>query len=365
MAREAFDELELAEDAEERSDLERKLEEAASGPSHVNQASAQETTSIQGGVNPAPAPPAPPASGTTESALPSANGSPQTQTKIAKPRTSAKGKGVVAREMAKFKAAQARSSSTSRLHEMSRASPNPGGPPADSSPKSIKAAKADRASTPVTVNSSANAEGSGKSQAAKRKSSDRVDTADKVEKGEKRRRGRHPSPTFTSSEEEDETPNRGRLKRPVKANPVHPDSTGRDAPVESADPPSGSVLPPLASKRKAPPQPLDLSRQSRTAPVADIISAPIPIQASTPSTTASDRPDDPEDLRDRYEELYPAYQQMTLKLIALHRAAEGVELGDGDATIIPEKMDLAKMVKKWERWHNELMGIRRWFGSTA
>ncbi|ODN96381.1 hypothetical protein L198_04095 [Cryptococcus wingfieldii CBS 7118] len=65
---------------------------------------------------------------------------------------------------------------------------------------------------------------------------------------------------------------------------------------------------------------------------------------------------DPDRLRDRYEELYPAYQKLTEKLSRVHHAAEaGGDIGMSE-------MEIRKMASKWERWHTELSDIRRWFG---
>jgi len=82
---------------------------------------------------------------------------------------------------------------------------------------------------------------------------------------------------------------------------------------------------------------------------------------------------DPEMLRDRYEELFPAYQQLTRKLVELHQVASTVKVGededDGEeeGEVVSLSMgikqeDVEKMVKKWNRWHTELEDIRRWFG---
>lgn len=75
--------------------------------------------------------------------------------------------------------------------------------------------------------------------------------------------------------------------------------------------------------------------------------------ASRPSQRA-----DPEALRDRYEELYPAYNLLANKLSKIHQMAEsGKELGSSEA-------EIKKMVGKWEKWHKELTEIRRWFGEV-
>lgn len=70
------------------------------------------------------------------------------------------------------------------------------------------------------------------------------------------------------------------------------------------------------------------------------------------------QPADPEALRDRYEELYPAYNLLANKLSKIHQMAEsGEEVGSSEA-------EIKKMVGKWEKWHKELTEIRRWFGEV-
>lgn len=98
----------------------------------------------------------------------------------------------------------------------------------------------------------------------------------------------------------------------------------------------------VSIKRKPPPPALELNNTSHR----DFITQPIP------KYTKSTRPD-PESLRERYEELFPAYQQLTRKMVKVHQAAE---VGEGNVE------EVEKMVERWGRWHKELEGIRRWFG---
>ncbi len=44
----------------------------------------------------------------------------------------------------------------------------------------------------------------------------------------------------------------------------------------------------------------------------------------------------------------------------LHQRAEQTGQGQDEVLAIGSE-DLRKMVAKWERWHAELSGIRRWF----
>ena len=65
---------------------------------------------------------------------------------------------------------------------------------------------------------------------------------------------------------------------------------------------------------------------------------------------------DPEVMRDRYEELYPAYEQLTRKLTRIHCIAED------DGTVDAGREEVERMVGKWKKWHAELAAIRIWFG---
>ncbi|WVQ84082.1 hypothetical protein IAT38_006227 [Cryptococcus sp. DSM 104549] len=91
-------------------------------------------------------------------------------------------------------------------------------------------------------------------------------------------------------------------------------------------------------------------------------STPRPLSTSIPNGTSkpptSQPPADADALRDRYEELFPAYQQLTDKLSRVHTAAERGEAEGVD------KAGLEKMVGKWRKWHKELAEIRRWFGEA-
>jgi hypothetical protein len=101
--------------------------------------------------------------------------------------------------------------------------------------------------------------------------------------------------------------------------------------------------------------------------ITKISPAPLPSSLPTKPTTTTD----PVALRDRYEELYPAYHLMTQRLVKAHAttAAELLEEGEigYDEAVgheVVKREELATMVKKWEKWHHELAGIRRWFGQA-
>ncbi|WWC67735.1 uncharacterized protein I206_101647 [Kwoniella pini CBS 10737] len=109
------------------------------------------------------------------------------------------------------------------------------------------------------------------------------------------------------------------------------------------------------SIRKGPPPELILEKSSSNDGLNGRISTPLPKFNKSNSISSNDIENDQESLRDRYEELYPAYQQLTKKLTKYHQAAEN------DMKIDDNLNELNKMVAKWEKWHKELEGIRRWF----
>lgn len=63
-------------------------------------------------------------------------------------------------------------------------------------------------------------------------------------------------------------------------------------------------------------------------------------------------------MRERYEELYPAYQQLARKLTAIYQDCEDVEV-EGKLSVSTE--EVAKMAARWKKWHAELAEIRQWF----
>jgi hypothetical protein len=360
MAREAFDELEIADGAEERAELERKLVEAAAAASPPRTEStpagtpSQPTHSTRNTVVAYSPPELPAEAIPTPRAVPTSSQSSMNtsaQSSSSKPRISTSGsssssssakKGPVARELAKFRAEQARSSSAPSAKTSSGiASPRIVQVPLSTTPAQSSKVVAKRST--AAVPDKARSDVSDKSSSGR---SGGQDDGDKAALTKKRKRERHPSPAFTSSEDggEDEDM-RGRAKhRTVSKKPAQP----IPGPAKTQSPPPRPM--PSFQKRKSPPVPLDLKNQPKS---------------RTPSTVSSERPDDPEDLRDRYEELYPAYHLLTIKLSALHRAAEGMEIGEEAVEVLPSTAEMEKMVKKWERWHMELAGIRKWFGSVA
>jgi len=147
---------------------------------------------------------------------------------------------------------------------------------------------------------------------------------EKVEGGNGKRKRDEPkrkdSPIYTSSEA-------GSTSEPKKKRTPDYSSSSEDEPLR------GRSVVPVQANRKQPPPELKLNGHAH-----------LPTER------------DPETMRDRYEELFPAYEQLSKKLAKVHRAAEsGVSVDIG-------KEKVEKMVKKWEKWHEELSGIRMWFG---
>ncbi|WWC87098.1 uncharacterized protein L201_001984 [Kwoniella dendrophila CBS 6074] len=97
------------------------------------------------------------------------------------------------------------------------------------------------------------------------------------------------------------------------------------------------------------------NNQSNSAPLPKIKQSSL--NSNSNESIRSTGNQDQESLRDRYEELYPAYQQLTKKLTKIHQSAEHFTVGDN----FIDQSELSKLVKKWEKWHKELENIRRWF----
>ena len=84
---------------------------------------------------------------------------------------------------------------------------------------------------------------------------------------------------------------------------------------------------------------------------------PLKLNGNTPP---DDKKPDPEELRERYEELFPAYEQLSRKLAKLHQDAEA---DDFEQEVEIDNQELQKLVSRWNRWHAELSSIRNWFES--
>ncbi|KAK8846784.1 hypothetical protein IAR55_005872 [Kwoniella newhampshirensis] len=396
LAREAFDELGLPEDAEERLELDRKEQEAINGyqssAGSVSSGEGEKPLAALSGLTTAP--PSHTAVATvavaeastktvkrTQSPAPGAAKSKATNGTGASKKSAPQSK--IAKERAKFLAEQKRSTSL----------PNVKGVEGTASPRV----------TPLKGLQSPKEEKNGK------RKRDEID-----KEGAMRRRASY---EYSSDEEE---PARGRLaansamkggsslgeqnkesvlsggyKIPKKgkvttaSSPIKPP---KDIDYSSDDSEEGEIRGrPQAKtaltssapngKRHAPP-PLELGSKVKdssisqtrekvtaslpvppqSAPIIRSTSYPGSVSRSVSDSASGSRSDrgssnpDPEALRDRYEELFPAYQQLTKKLIKVHQAAEsGLDVGIGEEGV-------GVMVRKWERWHKELAEIRRWFG---
>jgi hypothetical protein len=160
---------------------------------------------------------------------------------------------------------------------------------------------------------------------------------------------RRRSRDYTSSEESDDeeslpTPKKTRLspKPQTQAKRQVPPSSPM---TELTDDDSVRGRP---SKRPSPPPP------RRKSPPAELNLVPNG-HVATPSKT-------PDEMRERYEELYPAYQQLTQKLMVVYQDAEDAKLDEGT---VASKEEVDKMVTRWQKWHTELEGIRACFGEDG
>ncbi|KAK6903944.1 hypothetical protein I203_107455 [Kwoniella mangroviensis CBS 8507] len=424
LAREAFDELELPFDAEEREELDRKEAELENGGGY-HSASAESSNGSQSQEKEKPLPtvpqnglsiaspsrnesPAPSASGTTnktKSTRKSTNGGGGTGgTAAAGPQSR------IARERAKFMAEKQRSTSL----------PNTKPPDGTASPRltpaDIKPAKENNKTKiedkkkeereKEKVHGPSKDKGKGKEvdysssseeddveeplrgrssksngkEKEKRdgindqaKSKDRLSLAEKVrEKDKAREREREKE---RQEQKERLTPNhkkRSYSSSPDAGGEEEEEGEIRGRPIIKTRRNSSPT-----SKRKPPPPELKFngantntstnsgsSRSTAFSKDNHPVSAPLPnTDKKTNGISQLDRPDQ-EALRDRYEELYPAYQQLTKKLSRIHQAAEsGMKVNNDteDDDEITDEDELNKLVGKWQKWHNELEGIRRWF----
>ncbi|WVF70010.1 hypothetical protein IAT40_004796 [Kwoniella sp. CBS 6097] len=409
LAREAFDELGLDADAEERVELDRKEQEASNGyassSTSGSQVQAEKTTAqAQNATSTLPVPtssgahssskgartdsPAPTPSGYTV-----AGGSKKNKNKTTGPQSK------IARERAKFMAERGRSTSAPNTRNADGvASPRIAPTPVQASdteekvvkerstntkPAANKANGKRRASTSRDYSSdeededvpehrgtssktekirdshTATADKVAKNKANEERPSlrDKVRERDKAKEQQERERGsskRRYSESSRSEEEEDGA---------IREDKVGGDENGvEEEEGEIRGRPKIKISP--THKRKPPPPELKLD--GATPPNSASASKPqatVPHPASAPPAHVSsvkDREPDPESLRERYEELFPAYQQLTKKLAKVHQSAEN---GGAGLQGLSED-EVGKMVKRWERWHHELGEIRRWFGDV-
>lgn len=139
--------------------------------------------------------------------------------------------------------------------------------------------------------------------------------------------------------------------------PTPPPQPSPPAPPEKRVKEVTAIPDPIRTTKESPPSPPKPAEIKTARPAArKRTNKQSKRRSHSPQFTSSeeDEPErpDPEALRDRYEELYPAYQIATERLVELHRAADAGE---------PVAGDIAKLVQKWEKWHAELASIRKWF----
>lgn len=351
LAKEAFDELELPEDADERADLDRKEAEVMSGGS----SSSERIETPPPIPTPTPIPPLVPAS--TSSPVPTPT--PPKKDKAKK----AGGLSLIGKQKAKF-AAEKRAASMPNVKKVDgTASPRLEPTiPSDHKPSSTSSKKDDAASTSSRKLSPNGMTGTAKKRISpapttssedfnkaekkpvKRKREDEVappaSVAKKAVSPSKRatspKKVGYVSATTSSSEEV-----RGRptATKPVPSFEKEKDKEQKKKPRKSRDYSSSEDEEPRKrsqpSTRKPPPPELKLNGHKE-----------------------KERQPDPEALRERYEELFPAYEQLSRKLAQLHRDAEGEEEGE---VVEMDQRELGRLVAKWEKWHRELEGIRKWF----
>lgn len=315
LAKEAFDALGLPEDADERADLDRKESEVMSGGAGSGSSEQVETP-------PPVSAPLPPATVAPSSpALPPAASTPPKKDKPKKKEAL----GLIGKQKAKF-AAEKRASSLPNVKKVDgTASPRLDRVPADTGSTSSKSSKSD---TKADAKPAA-----AEPRVVKRKREEAIARTTKAA-----------SPASTNSSEE----SRGRSTVPKLVKVNGDDRTKK----KSRTSPDYSSSDEDAPRKK--PTTKDIPRKAASASTSHRKPAPPELKLNG----HRDEPPDPEALRERYEELFPAYEQLSKKLAKLHRDAEAEEEGE---VVEMDGKELAKLVARWEKWHGELEGIRRWF----
>ncbi|WWD22156.1 hypothetical protein CI109_106645 [Kwoniella shandongensis] len=396
LAREAFDELGLPADAEERFDLDKKEQEAMNGyqssAGSVSSGDSEKPLAAHTGLTHVPTSQHPPTvtveasmkkEKRTESPAPTASRAKTTTDGTTSKKAAPQSK--IAKERAKFMAEQKRATSL----------PNVKGVDGTASPRV----------TPAKVGEPTEKNGKRKRDASEKNiresydySSDeggeplrgRMAAVTREKEKEREKVKSHIVPT-ESDKEKEKIPAGTGYKIPKKnktttihSSPARPprevdytsNSSGEEGEIRGRPPTADTSS--VKRKKAPPPPPLPLeARVNGNAKTREEISTSLPVHptsapiirsTSYPGSTSASHSrssgsgsgsgshPDPEALRDRYEELFPAYEQLTKKLMKVHKAAEsGEEVGFGEE-------EVAKMVGKFERWHKELAEIRRWFG---
>ena len=344
LAREAFDELGLPSDAEERADLAQKEAEIKSGPSSRSESGSESV----------PQPPArktvvevsTPLSSPRVVPTSTGNGSDASASK-GKPAKKKKSAGLIGRERAKFAAQQQRASSMpSARATVDVASPRLEPTAASTEPKKAAPAsqkrKREEAAAPATgpvspadssAGTSTSEEARGRGKGVKPLESTPLANGHRAEPKKKKKGSRDYSSSESDSEPE---------ATPLSRRKGHTDT--QSSPVLAPRP---SSIP--SFKRKAPPE-LELNGHTNG--------------HTSPPHSKRVRPNE-ETLRDRYEELFPAYQLYTQKLLKIQQELQAGNEGEGEEEgELVDQVEVGRMVKKWEKWHRELEDIRRWFGES-
>lgn len=411
LARQAFDDLGLAPDAEERDELDQKEREALGESTGAGASRAGST-----GASPAPAPapqaspvkakqlslsPQKPIPELTRSVSPAEKPPPPAKkatSKTAAPKTK------VAKQIAKVRndlLAKARSTGGSsrvaspRLNSEETEEVPPATAPAAPTKKTretTKEPKEQRATVsaaaaaaaglpekPVTALPPSKGKPSSGVENGKRKR-DEAERPPRPKAKEKPERGRKSTHDYTSSESENEGDRPSRSKKPVSNGKTANGSANgrgakRNSPAytssdEDAAPPPKKRSPP--EKRSSPekdPTRLMPAFKRRGSPVTTTVTTTkvekangssngggTPVaRASTPNTP------DPKSLREKYERLYAEYERVGEKLAGIYHAAERVRDGSPAAGDLASRSDVRHSMERYEELHRELEKIRAWF----
>lgn len=340
LARKAFDELKLPADADERLELDRKeaaaVRSKSSSPTSSSGPSSRSTASI---VHPLPAKP----ESVVQSAASSRNASPAppaSKQKLVNGKKDGEHKSPVSKKEHKEKSVFSKQLNKFRAEKRAASLPNGKGEKGVASPR--------LASTPIPSASKHPAVPS-----ARKERSTSAEKDKEMEKNRKPSGKRRSSRDYSSSEGESDAepapPSKAKKAREVdqpakstkkRPSPDYSSSTDEDRPRGRS------------AKRSSPPPPTTSKTATHTPTKINGFST------ASSSSTSSAPPRSAEDMRERYEELFPAYQQLTKKLVGVYQDCEDVE-EEGEVGL--SKDEVAKMAQRWQKWHNELEGIRQWF----
>lgn len=247
----------------------------------------------------------------------------------------------------KFRAEQRAASLPNGKSSSGTASPRVGTGPIASRSKASTRATPTLPTAPSTTNTAP----------AKSRDSSISDERAKKAAGTKGRAKRQLTPGNSESESSDEVPSPPRrltaaqkLKAQKMPSPDYSSSTDEDShrgrPAKRPSPSftASSLDPTPASTSKSE---VSTTDRERTTPATQ----PAPVTLSPPFKTS-------EEMRDRYEELYPAYEQLAQKLTVVYQDCESVE---AIGAVHYDVEEIERLAKKWQKWHAELEQIRQWF----